>query len=163
MKWQIDLIKTLTIILIICGLIFSTLSYINRVATAPPTKEMVLSLEWLKENTASDDIILSYYTKGNWITAIAERPVILDSQTDYTPDLNARFNDTNTTFYSRNLETAKSVLDRYNIRYIYIDQEMKQGQVWTREEQGLLFLFRNSETFKKIYDKNSIEVWEYLG
>ena len=162
MKWKIDLIKKLTIILIICGLLFSTLSYINRFSHALPNKETIQSLEWLKENSATTDIIFSHHTKGQWIQAFSQRPVILDSEIHYTPYLNTRFNDSNTTFYSRNLKATKPVLDKYNIKYIYIDQEMKQGQVWTRKEQGLLFLFRNEETFKQVYTKEGIEIWEVL-
>jgi hypothetical protein len=163
MRWKIDLIKTLTIILIICGLLFSTLSYINRLSNAPPTNEIIKSLIWLKENSATTDTVFSHYSKGLWIEAFSQRAVILDSQTPYIQDLHIRFNDSNTTFYSRDLETTKQILNKYNVKYIYIDEEMKQGQVWTREQEGLLFLFRNSETFKKRYSKDNIEVWEYLG
>ena len=40
---------------------------------------------------------------------------------------------------------------------------MKQKEPWTEAEQGLLFLFRNSETFKKEYSKDGIEIWRYKG
>ncbi|MBR9691538.1 hypothetical protein GOV06_02025, partial [Candidatus Woesearchaeota archaeon] len=93
----------------------------------------------------------------------SNRQVLLDSEIYLIKSLNTKFNDSNTTFYSRNLKTTRSILDKYNIRYIWIDPKMKQGQVWTREEQGILFLFRNSETFKKLYSKDDIEIWEYLG
>ena len=162
MKWKIDLIKKLTIILIICGLLFSTLSYINRTANELPNNEIIQSLKWLKENSAKEDIVLSHYSKGLWIEAISQRPVVLDSQTNYIEDLDIRFNDSNTVFYSRNLKNTKTLLDKYNVKYIWIDQLMKQGQVWVKEKQGLLFLFENKETFKKVYSNNNTEIWEIL-
>ncbi len=117
----------------------------------------------MKHNTAEEYSIFTHYSKGLWIESIAQRQPLLDSQINYILDLNIKFNDTNTTFYSRNLKTTKSMLDKHNIKYIWIDKDMKQGQVWTREKQGILFLFRNSETFKKVYSKDDIEIWEYLG
>jgi len=39
---------------------------------------------------------------------------------------------------------------------------MKSGLVWEKEEQGLLFLLQNRETFKNIYNSSEIEVWKYL-
>ena len=163
MRWKIDLIKTLTIILIICGLFFSTLSYINRTANSLPDKDVIKSMEWIKENTPSNSVILSHYSKGNWITAIADRKVVLDSQADYIKNIKERSLDVNTTFYSRNLVTTEKLLSKYNVHYLWIDSKMRSGQVWSKEQEGILFLFRNSEKFKKVYSKDSIEVWEYLG
>jgi len=161
-KWKIDLIKTLTIILIICGLLFSTLSYINNLTNALPDKKTINSLDWLKENTATTDKIFSHYSKGLWIETISDRPVLLDSKVYHIESLKTKLNDFNTTFYSRNLKTTTPILNKYNIKYIYIDEKMKKGQVWTREKQGLLFLFRNSKIFKKVYDQNNIEIWRYI-
>jgi len=162
MKWKIDMIRILTIILIICGLLFSTLSYANRMLNELPDKETIQSLEWLEENSATTNVVFSHYTKGDWIETISKRQVILDSQTDYIQNLDAKFNDSNAIFYSRNLKNTKSILGNYSIKYIWIDPSMKQGQVWTKEEQGLLFLLRNNETFRNVYSKDGIEIWEIL-
>ena len=43
---------------------------------------------------------------------------------------------------------------------IWIDSQMKDGQVWTKEDEGLLFLFSNKETFRRVYNKEGIEIWE---
>ena len=86
----------------------------------------------------------------------------MDEMFVYAPDLEERFNDTNTIFYSRSLEQTTSLLDKYNVKYIWIDKKMNSGLVWTKKDQGLLFLFRNKETFKNIYSYSEIEIWEYL-
>jgi len=38
---------------------------------------------------------------------------------------------------------------------------MRNGLIWTKEEQGLLFLFRNNESFKRLYTTPDTQVWEY--
>jgi len=159
MKWKIPLIKRLTIILIICGLLFSTLSYINRTANSLPDTKTFESLEWLRENSDTQSVVFSYYTKGNWIEAIGERAAILDSQIAYISLLDERFNDSSNIFYSRSLKKTRPLLDKYGIRYIWIDYDMRHGEVWTKEEEGLLFLFRNSEMFSRVYSNDKTEIW----
>jgi len=55
---------------------------------------------------------------------------------------------------------TRALLDKYEIEYILIDAKMKQ-QLWDNKETALLFLMSNSNEFEKVYDKNSIEIWEY--
>ena len=105
-------------------------------------------------------MFLSHYSKGDWIQAISGNPVILDSNMGYISLLDARFNDSDELFYTRNLRLARELLNKYEVKYIWIDKEMKEGLIWTREEQGLLFLFRNKENFKKVYSNDNVEIWE---
>jgi len=162
LKWELDLIKFLTILLVIFGLLFSTLSYITRVTTSSPGNEVVESLVWLQENSREGEIVFSHPSKGHWIQTISEREVILDSETTYLKRFAEKSNDSTTIFYSRNLIDTNFLFDKYDIQYIWIDAEMKEGQVWVREKEGLLFLFRNEETFKKIFENEKAEIWVVL-
>jgi len=161
-KWQHRIIKNATLILIFCGLLFSTTSFINRLTENEPKPEQVESLIWLSKYSKQGEVILSHYSNGFFIEYFAKRPVVMDEMFVYAPDLEERFNDTNTIFYSRSLEQTTSLLDKYNVKYIWIDKKMNSGLVWTKKDQGLLFLFRNKETFKNIYSYSEIEIWEYL-
>ena len=160
MKWEVKSIKNLTILLIICGLTFSTISYLDRISNMQPDKEIIKSLDWLKHYSEPDEIVFSHYSKGFWINAVAERPTVTDKMFEYYPSAKEKFNDSLEIFYSRNLENTKTLLNKYNISYIWIDNEMKQGLVWEKEQQGLLFLFRNNETFNNIYNNKGIEIWQ---
>lgn len=160
MDWEIKIIKRLTVLLIICGLAFSTISYLNRVSNMQPDKEVIKSLDWLKHYSEPNEIVFSHYSKGFWINAVAERPVVINKMFEYFPNAKEKFNDSLEIFYSRNLKNTKSLLEKYNIKYIWIDNEMKQGLIWEKEQQGLLFLFRNNETFNNIYNNQGIEIWE---
>ena len=127
-----------------------------------PDNKAIKSLEWLKHYSRQNEIVFSHYSKGFWITNVAERPVVTDKMFEYYPNAEERFNDSLEIFYSRNLKNTKSLLEKYNINYIWIDNEMKNGLVWEKEQQGLLFLFRNNETFKNIYNNQGIEIWEII-
>ena len=48
-----------------------------------------------------------------------------------------------------------------NIRYIWIDKEMK-NEIWSKEDEGLLLLFKNKEHFKKVYDEKGVQIWRII-
>ena len=86
----------------------------------------------------------------------------MDTQTKYAPNLEKRQNITNDIFYSRNINKTLDLINENNLTYILITKEMKQGQVWTSNDQGLLFLIRYYASFKNIYDDDNIELWQVL-
>ncbi|MDO8740142.1 MAG: hypothetical protein Q7J54_01055 [Candidatus Woesearchaeota archaeon] len=160
MKWQFKLIRNLTVLILVCGLLFSSTSFIARLSAYPPTEEMIKSLEWLNGYDDSANTVLSHYKNGFWIEYYGKKAV-LDKNFYFTPNLLLTYNETETIFYSRNLERTAKLLNKYDVTYIWITPEMKNGEVWSKENEGLLFLFRNKEFFDKIYDENSIEIWQY--
>lgn len=160
-RWRLDLIKNLTMLLLICTIIFSIITYLILFSAFPPNKGFVNSLEELRTISSPDDRIFSHPDNGFWIETIANRMVLLDNFPDYINDSKEKANDTETIFHSRNLEITKALLDKYSIRYIFIEPSMFEGKVWYEGDEGLTFLFRNNETFKNVYDKNGVEVWEY--
>lgn len=165
MQWELQIVRQLTLLLIICGLIFSTVSYLNRFTAFEPSQEQIQSLLWLQQNSPEDAIVLSHPNKGFFIQYYAKRTVLVDSysSTYAANDGEAstkRFAKVNETFASRNLKRTKELLDQDSIDYVWVDKEMKTGLVWKGKEEGLLFLFRNNETFKKIYDNSEVEIWE---
>jgi len=162
-KWQIKIIRNVSLLLIICGIIFSMVSYITRLSGIHPYPEEAESLQWLKENSEQGETILSHHSNGFLIEYYTDRQVILDSYFDYTNDLEQKYADSKTIFNSRSLKMTTELLDKNNVRYIWINRQMKQGLVWTEEDEGLLFLFSDKDTFKKIYSNGEAEIWEYLG
>ncbi len=162
-KWTMYLIKELTILAIFCGLLFSSISYLSRLATTNPSKNVVDSLVWLNVNSKRNEIVLSHFSKGYWIEFLADRKVILDNDFSYIPDALERFENANKIFYGRNLRETKRLLELYNVTYIWIDKDMKEGLVWNKPDEGLLYMLRNNQTFRNIYQERDISIWKYIG
>src|SRR3989344_2580749 len=137
-KWESGIIKYLTIILLISGLVFSGLSFLSKIPQLPPNKDMINSLEFLRDRTNPGDIIFSHQNNGILINSIARRPNIIDLNSAYAPNVKERLKDSKTLFYTRDFEIAKSVIEKYNIKYVYITPDMKNGLVWNEPEEGLL-------------------------
>jgi hypothetical protein len=99
-------------------------------------------------------VTLSAPRYSSAVQAIAEKPVLLFS------DPKAA-NASRIIFSSQTLRRTLPPLSEYNISYILITRRMiEQGDV--ENGKGLMFLLRNNETFKKLYDVNGIQVWGVL-
>jgi len=153
-KWDLNFVKNLTIIVLICSFLFSAVSFANRTADAAPDAAILRSLKELKDYETG--IVITLPEKAWWVEYYSEQPVfgkLLDKDDAYIA---------NEILDSKNIEYTSDLLDKHDIRYIWIDHEMKQGQVWTSEDQGLLWLLPNKEKFKNLYNIGHVEIWEYL-
>lgn len=159
-KWASNLIRNLTILLLICGLIFSGISLLNTISEKEPSRDLINALTLLNLNSRKSDVVFSHYSNGVWINSLAERPNVMDSDFYYSPDVNQRYNDSKTLLYTRKFDLTERIIDKYGVKYILVTKDMKNGLVWTNDEQGLQFFLKYSKVFKKIYDKNNIEIWE---
>lgn len=148
--WELGLIKRLAVLIIIGGLALSAISFINRLALSEPSNEIMESLKSLSK--LEKGTVLSHYSNGFWIEYFAGMKVLEDGI--------RRNNISEELFYTRNLNSARRIMKDYSIKYIWIDDRMKHGEVWNKEGEGMLFLFRNNETFKSIYSSNNIEIWK---
>lgn len=159
-KWDNWYLKFFMISLILTGILFSSISYINRTIYSDPSKDIKDSMLWLENNSDKNDIVFSHYKNGLWIEYWAERPVVIDGISNFEMSKQI-LNDSDVILNSRHLDETKNLLDKYQINYIFITPDMKdENSILSRS--GLLYLFGNRDTFAKLYDKKEVEIWEYL-
>ena len=154
-QWKLKMLKDLTLLLILCGLFFSTLSYLNRIKASDMDGTLLDSLKWIQKN-GKEGSVLSYQGYGFAIEYISNMPAVTD---DFSSE--KFINLSNYLFMLRNLDRIRQISEEYNIRYILITPEMKTGTVWSGKDEGILFLLRNNDIFRKVYEKNGVEVWEF--
>jgi len=161
MRYQIKLMKRLTILLIFCGLIFSSMSFANRLVQADPHTDAIEALSYLQE-AEDPGLVLSDYEKGHWISYASGFPVYTDSYFIYAPHIDERLHISKKIFNSSSLTETRELLADNNIRYVFIDEDMKKT-TFNNQRTGFLYLTRNNETFKSIYSSNGVEIWQFLG
>lgn len=159
-KWSLELVKTLTFVVIICGLLFSMISYVVRIDNSGLNPKQLDALMWLKNQDRG--IVFSDEANGIWIESIANQPTFMDINYDYSPNLLERISDKNEIINSRVLIKTMTLLKKNNITYIYIDSNMRKN-IWYDEEDGLIFLFSNNQTFKKIFDNKDAEIFKVIS
>lgn len=156
--WIIKDLKYFALLIITCGIIFSTISAGARIVTFGPTNSIASSLEWLRGHSRSGEVVLSTPENGHWIQYFATRPVVIDQQSkDFRLGLLQK------AFTGYNLKSLATYLDNTKTAYILITPDMTQGGVWNSKGKGMHYLLSNHETFKKIYENEGIEIYEYLN
>ena len=160
-KWEIDLLKKISIFLIFCSILFSGLSYISATINKTNNNPLLIeSLEWLESNTLGDSFVFTHYSYGLKTKFFAERTVLLDDDLNKIKQAQKKYDDSEAVFISRNLEATKNMLKSHKIDYILITEEMKKGLVWNKEDEGLLFVIANSNDFKLVFNNSYVEIYE---
>jgi len=157
-KWESNLVGNLTLWILICGLIFSGVSYVHESDNFEPQDQLFTVLEKIPDGS----MVFSHYSNGFWIE-YANKKAFSDSFFTGISDMDSRMEDSKEIFYSRDLKVTKTILDKYGIDYIFIDQSMKNGKVWNSDGEGLLFLLEISKSFKLVYKDESFSVWEVVS
>ena len=163
-QWEVKLIKNMTHLVLICGILFSTVNLLYSTISAEPNHATMEAMQWLGyHSNGKNSAVLSHYSNGFWLEYWSEMPVFMDSMFQYTKNSNERYNLSEEIFSSRDLKKTLSELSSNNIKYIYIDQKMKEGEVWSKPDEGMLLLLKDNQSFRNIYDYNGNEIWEVIS
>lgn len=155
--WSLDLVKDMTVIVIVCGLLFSSLSFVNRFSEADPSTTFIEGVKALREQPVGT--VLSHYSNGPYIIAVGGQvPYVNGFFHDGLAD-RQKLNISQRLFSGNNILSVLSLLQQQDIHYIFIDSSMRAGKVWEREEQGLLFLLRNEEAFPLLFKNQEVTIY----
>jgi len=144
-----------TVIIILCGAVFSGISQLDNLTEVMPDKGTVMAMEYL--STREQGVVLSDYEKGVWINYAGHKNII-DENFIFAENVEERFTDVERVYYYRNLEPVEEIFDKYDVKYVWIDDEMKE-EIWEYDTQGLLFILQYTRDFIKLYDKEGVEIW----
>lgn len=150
-QWESRIVKQFTILVLLCGLLFSFLSYGERLSHELPDAPLLEGMSWISQYTPQDSVVFSHPSRGFWIEYFGQRKAFAASN-------NPKESDVNSIFYSQHMDKTLSLLNGRNSTYIWIDKPMKK-EVW-RAEEGLLLLFKNKNVFERVYNEKGIELWK---
>ncbi len=162
MKWFFHELRILTIFVLVCGLLFSTLAHGIALAKGPPSIEFREASFAIRDALPENATVFSYPSDGFWMEYWSGRQAFLDGWAARTPDISGRWNSAQAIWHSQDIMQLRPLLYRNNIDALVITKEMREGKVWDLPEQDLLFLLRNNETFKKAYNSSSVDIWAVL-
>lgn len=148
MKWELKIIRTLSTIIVIVGMIFSTGLYMNNLQQSSPSGDLITSLNFLQANSLDDEIVLSHWKNQYWIEYYAQRK--------------AFSTDNLTIFKTRDEKKALEILTANNISYILVDLPTRNLMKTERNNLGLEFVMENSDRFKKMITYNQTVVWAII-
>ncbi len=161
-EWSFGDIRTMTLLVLLCGLLFSTLSQGLSLAKGGPTGGMRDAALAIRGQVPDGTRLLALPQDGFWLAYWSGVPVLMDGWTAQTPQVNERWALAQAVWRSNDVMKLRPVLLKNRIGGIVVTGEMRQGLVWDLPEEGVLGLVRNSETFKNVHRSSSVEVWAVL-
>ncbi len=160
-KWNSNILKIITVAVILFGICLSTFNFIVFNITNLPDENLINGLIYLKDNSPEDSVILSDPSRGHWINYFAERKDIADSNTFLAPDVKERLKDIDKIFKTRDINEFNKIVNKYKISYIFLDSELKK-QLWKTDDEGLLFILKNNPDTIRFYKNSKVEIWKIL-
>jgi len=121
-----------------------------------PDLDLIDNLVWLRENSRTNEVVLSHYKNGYWIEYFSGRPASVKSNSEF-----ESYNETLLLFKMRNEENALELMNRYDIKYIFVDRKTLDLMMDENNRIGLGFLMDNSADFEKVKDGEEIDIWKY--
>ncbi|MBW2990138.1 hypothetical protein KY348_00360 [Candidatus Woesearchaeota archaeon] len=159
-KWDLKVIRTGTLLLVFCSLVFSVLNQVNILSAAQPDIEMEKALLFLRD--LDEGRVLTVEENGFLVEFYSGKKVLLDSNSFMYSDYPVLKKDSDDLFSATRLKEAEPLLEKHDLHYILITPAMKE-ELWEGREQELWFLVMHSESFTKKYDKQDVEIWEYTS
>ncbi len=160
-KWASSNLKVITISALMFGIVLSSLTFLFNMETQLPSKEIVLSLNYLKFNSPTDAVILSDSSRGQWINYFAERKNVADSNAFLAPYAKQRLKDIDAIFKTRDIGEFNKIINRYNITYVFLDNELK-NKLWKTKGEGMQFILENDQNIVRVYKNSEVEIWKIL-
>lgn len=159
-EWRSEAFRHLTLLVIICGIIFSSIVFVKGMTNLEPSKGFAEAFAFLK-GQEQNTMVFSHYSRGDYI-AYTGRVNFIDENPFYARNVELRLLDSDRLLHAKNINTATSIINKYNIKYIWLDKKLIE-ELWGRNELELLFLLRYSPSnFKKIFDNGDVEIYEYI-
>ncbi|HIH32385.1 TPA: hypothetical protein HA235_06795 [Candidatus Woesearchaeota archaeon] len=115
--------------------------------------------DFLEKNMAKDETVLSNDESGFMLAIVSGRKVMLTRRThaSYYVDIDKRIAEATVAMYGNNVDLTKEILDRYNVKYLYLDQNIFQNYMRVRPDLKQ-FLVENKIAFVEAYDRYDIAV-----
>lgn len=143
--------------------------------------EMKTALEWLKEHSEPNAVVMTHWFRGHQVVAFADRRVV--STTKVYPseflDVARRYKDIGAFFLSENEEAALNIAKKYNVSYIFLTKnfnmwvckannqcefapDKKRLAPWAKQKVivGLMTQGVGFEYFKKIWDSSRFVIYK---
>ena len=152
-KWNLAPLKKITFFILILGLMFSTLTYLDRIDNYDPKSEVVESLTWMKNNVAENEVVYSITENSYYIKYFSELEPF------YQPHQQNQLNEDENNKIAKaiSIDELFPILENNGISIIYFTADMKKEFL---EKQQLLFLLKN-ERFKLVHSHEGSEVWQF--
>ncbi len=135
-------------------------------------KNIYNSFVWLKEHSSRNEVVLAEWTQGNQIVAFVENPVIATSKVypSESVEVSERYVDLGKFFFSKNEKEAKNIIEKYNVKYVYIRKQFdilsscKGDGIDCSDINSLVYMLKKGKStykfLKQIYKNDFVYIYK---
>jgi hypothetical protein len=154
-EWKSDLFRFLSLVIVLCGFLFTFLVFYNNIVEFPPTSNFVNSIELLKQQAPG--VVLTDYNYNDYVL-YADKTSFIQGDFLY---LNESLNYENLQIilYNNNYTLTRNLLIKYNVKYILLDDNML-NEIYNDRETGLYFIAKYGSEFNDLYN-NTVYLWSF--
>lgn len=156
-KWALPELKQITLLLIVCGIIFSPLSYAREMADFGPSDNVFDVMTHIKQRTPQGAIVFTAPSNGRYVQSLGRRDIIA-AETYHGADGELRVNMTEFVLHTYNLPGALDALEVWNVTHVLITPDMV-GTIWDEPDKEFNYLLNNKEHFKPLYDEGGYRLY----
>lgn len=160
-RWIIPSLRELTFILLLCILLFSTLTFVKEEIVSSPQQEQLATYLTIKNLYEQYPVLESSQILSN---AAKPSVVAFFSQANLYgfDELSGRVNfDTNKLFASQDYTFLATLFSQENISLIIVDESELPGYMVGRPVQGLIFVMEHNNHFSKVFEGSNQVIYYF--
>ncbi len=147
--------KPVLAILVLVFLLTTIISAAPYLGVDAPAKADLEALEWIKNNTLENTVILGRIKEGHLISFAAHRKNVADTNFLLIKNIDQRYADVSHLYTSRFKSEAVRLINEYNIDYILLSAQASQ------EYKIESLYYADQECFKLVYEQEA-KIYKFL-
>ncbi|HLC58840.1 MAG TPA: hypothetical protein VJI68_03175 [Candidatus Nanoarchaeia archaeon] len=158
LEWKMNIFKFLTLLILLCGFLFSFLVFYDNTTSFEPTPAYFEAINYLKKQPNQDVVFADYYN-GNYLL-YSNKKTFIDENTLYDKEIKSKLNDFDSLLNSKNISLTANTLNKYDVRYVLIDKKFKRDKFTNKEERFLFLIKYSPNVFAPIVINEEVELWQ---
>ncbi|MDD5178013.1 MAG: glycosyltransferase family 39 protein [Candidatus Nanoarchaeia archaeon] len=152
---QAKTIKIVLFVLLILGNVVPSIVVVNSTLSSTIGDSEYNGLLWLRNDADKVGEVLSSHEEGNYISSIAGWRTLIDDNFLYGTNVNKRFDELMEIYTTQSEVEAKTLSDKYNIKYIYITKRTKE--LYNLDEVAFT---KDERCFRRAWQEGDTEIYK---
>lgn len=160
-SWYIKDLKFYTLILVVCSYLFVMIIFLNGVITVDDNK--LDALNFLSSVNSGEGVVFSSFENHDLIVGLTGRDVFSNNPVLIFNADKERVEDFEILISSFRYGEVLDIVNKYDLKYFFIDVSMLNGNYFRSRQDGLLFVLFNNNNFELIFDDGEVFIFEFLS